>query len=297
MSERLNSVCTNERVIKKVTFIGMVINIVLSAVKFAAGVFGNSQALTADAIHSLSDCVTDMAVIIGSTYWSAPPDESHPHGHRRIETVITAFIGLALVVVAFGMGWNAVSTMTDEDNKPPEMIAFIAAIISIMVKEGLYQWTAIAGKKIRSQAMIANAWHHRSDAFSSIPAAIAVIAAIIFPGFGFIDHAGAIIVCLFILNAAYKISWPALKELTDAGAGEQICVSIENIARSVEGVKDVHKCRTRYLGSGIQVDMHVLVNPEMSVRSGHEISAAVKKELLDQVDDIIDVVVHLEPFE
>ncbi|HNZ53414.1 MAG TPA: cation diffusion facilitator family transporter, partial [bacterium] len=190
MSERLNSVCTNERVIKKVTLIGMVINIVLSAVKFAAGVFGNSQALIADAFHSLSDCVTDVAVIIGSTYWSAPPDESHPHGHRRIETVITAFIGLALAAVAFGMGWNAVSTMTDEYNKPPEMIAFIAAVISIIVKEGLYQWTAIAGKKIRSQAMIANAWHHRSDAFSSIPAAIAVIAAIIFPGFGFIDHAG-----------------------------------------------------------------------------------------------------------
>jgi len=297
MPERSNPVCTNERVIKKVTFIGMIINIVLSAVKFAAGVFGNSQALTADAIHSLSDCVTDMAVIIGSTYWSAPPDESHPHGHRRIETVITAFIGLALVAVALGMGWNAVSTMTDEDNKPPEMIAFIAAIISIMVKEGLYQWTAIAGKKIKSQAMIANAWHHRSDAFSSIPAAIAVISAIIFPGYGFIDHAGAIIVCLFILHAAFKISWPALKELTDAGAGEQMCVSIETVARGVHGVKDVHKCRTRYLGSGIQVDMHVLVNPEMSVRDGHRISADVKEVLLKQQFDIIDVVIHLEPFE
>jgi len=153
------------------------------------------------------------------------------------------------------------------------------------------------GKKIRSSAVIANAWHHRSDAFSSLPAAIAVIAAIIFPGYGFIDHAGAIIVCLFIFYAAFKISWPALKELTDAGVGEQMCISIENIARSVQGVKDVHKCRTRYLGSGIQVDMHVLVDPLMSVREGHEISDAVKKELLNQVSDIIDVVVHLEPFE
>jgi len=121
-----NNLCTNERVIKKVTFAGMVINIGLSAVKFTAGVFGNSQALTADAVHSLSDCITDIAVIIGSTYWSAPPDESHPHGHRRIETAITVFIGLALFAVAAGMGWNAVATMMDKDNKPPEMIAFIA---------------------------------------------------------------------------------------------------------------------------------------------------------------------------
>lgn len=275
----------------------MIINIILSGMKFLAGIYGNSQALTADALHSLSDCVTDVAVIIGSTYWSAPPDETHPHGHRRIETAITVFIGIALFAVAAGMGWKAVSTMMNENNEPPEMIAFIAALLSIAVKEGLYRWTSIEGKKVRSSAMIANAWHHRSDAFSSIPAAVAVIAAIIFPGYGFIDHAGAIIVCLFIFHAAYKISWPAIRELTDAGAGENMCISIENIAKSVQGVKDVHKCRTRYLGSGIQVDMHVLVDPEMSVRDGHEIGDAVKKDLMLKVPEIIDVVVHLEPFE
>lgn len=296
MTEESKFVCTNEQEVKRVTFIGLVLNLLLSALKITAGIFGKSQAVIADGVHSISDCATDIAVIVGSTYWSAPPDDSHPHGHRRIETAITVFIGIALFAVALLMGWNAVTTFTDEDD-PPRLIAFFASIISIIVKELLYHWTVRKGKKIKSSAVVANAWHHRSDAISSIPASLAVIFSIFMPDHSFIDNIGAIAVCLFILNAAYKISWPALKELTDAGAGEQICVSIENIARSVEGVKDVHKCRTRYLGSGIQVDMHVLVNPEMSVRSGHEISAAVKKELLDQVDDIIDVVVHLEPFE
>lgn len=295
VENRLTS--SNEREIKRVTFIGMIINIALSALKFAAGIFGNSQAIIADAFHSLSDCVTDVAVLIGSSYWSAPPDETHPHGHRRIETVITVFIGLALVGVALMIGWNAVSTMMDKDNEPPKMIAFIAAVLSIVVKEGLYQWTAFVGKKVKSSAMIANAWHHRSDAFSSIPAAIAIIAAILLPGYGFIDHAGAILVCLFILHAAYKISWTALCELTDAGASQKVCDTIELLAKQVEGVKDVHKCRTRYLGSGLQVDLHVLVDPVLSVREGHDISAKVKEELIKKGPEVIDVVVHLEPFE
>ncbi|HNW82047.1 MAG TPA: cation diffusion facilitator family transporter [bacterium] len=297
MSAETRLTSANEREIKRVTFIGMIINIALSALKFAAGIFGNSQALVADAFHSLSDCVTDVAVLIGSSYWSAPPDETHPHGHRRIETVITVFIGLALVVVALMIGWNAVSTMMDKDNEPPEMIAFIAAVLSIGTKEGLYQWTAIVGKKVKSSAMIANAWHHRSDAFSSIPAAVAIIAAILLPGYGFIDHIGAMLVCLFILHAAYKISWTALCELTDAGASQKVCDTIELLAKQVEGVKDVHKCRTRYLGSGLQVDLHVLVDPELSVREGHDISAKVKEELIKKGPEVIDVVVHLEPFE
>jgi cation diffusion facilitator family transporter len=292
----LKSSCTNESEIKKVTFIGLVLNLLLSALKITAGFYGKSQAVIADGVHSISDCVTDIAVIVGSTYWTAPPDETHPHGHRRIETAITVFIGIALAAVGTGIGWNAVTTFMDEDD-PPRLIAFFAAVSSIIVKELLYQWTVRKGKKIRSSAVIANAWHHRSDAISSIPASLAVIISIFMPGYNFIDNIGAIIVSIFIVHAAFKISWPALKELTDAGAGEQMCISIENIARSVHGVKDVHKCRTRYLGSGIQVDMHVLVDPLMSVREGHAISDSVKKELLNQVADIIDVVVHLEPFE
>jgi cation diffusion facilitator family transporter len=292
----LKSSCTNESEIKKVTFAGLILNLLLSALKITAGFYGKSQAVIADGVHSISDCVTDIAVIVGSTYWTAPPDDTHPHGHRRIETAITVFIGIALVAVAVVLGWNAVTTFMDKDD-PPQLIAFFAAILSIVVKEMLFQWTVRKGKKIRSSAVIANAWHHRSDAISSIPASLAVIISIFMPGYNFIDNIGAIIVSIFIVHAAFKISWPALKELTDAGAGEQMCISIENIARSVRGVKDVHKCRTRYLGSGIQVDMHVLVDPLMSVREGHEISDAVKKELLDQVIDIIDVVIHLEPFE
>ena len=231
----MKSSCTNESEIKKVTFIGLVLNLLLSALKITAGFYGKSQAVIADGVHSISDCVTDIAVIVGSTYWTAPPDETHPYGHRRIETAITVFIGIALAAVGTGIGWNAVTTFMDEDD-PPRLIAFFAAVSSIIVKELLYQWTVRTGKKIRSSAVIANAWHHRSDAISSIPASLAVIISIFMPGYSFIDNIGAIIVCLFILHAAFKISWPALKELTDAGAGEQMCISIENIARDRKSV-------------------------------------------------------------
>lgn len=287
---------TNERKIRNITIISLFFNILLSVAKISAGVFGKSQAVIADGVHTISDCITDLAVIIGSAYWCAPPDESHPHGHRRIETAVTVFIGIALFAVAAGVGRSAITSFFDEDD-PPQLIAFAAAVISIIVKEILYHWTARVGKKTGSSAVVANAWHHRSDAISSIPAALAVIISIFLPGYHFIDNIGAIIVSLFIFYAAFKISWPAIYELTDAGASKQMCFSIETIARSVKGVKDIHKCRTRYLGSKIQVDLHVLVNPEISVREGHYISAAVKKELVAKVPDIVDVVVHLEPFE
>ncbi len=283
--------------IKKVSVVGLVSNLVLSAVKIFAGFAGNSHAVIADGVHSVSDSVTDLAVIVGAAYWSAPPDEDHPHGHGRIETAVTIFIGLSLVVVAAGMGWNALDTFFDKKAHVPGKIAFFAAVISIVTKEILYRWNRSVGVKLNCRAMIANAWHHRSDAFSSVPAALAVIGSIVFPEYGYIDNIGALIVCLFIFYAAFRIMWPALKELTDAGVGEQERLKIESIARNVEGVKDVHKCRTRFVGSGVQVDLHVLVDPEMSVRDGHDISGNVKAELVERAKNVVDVIVHLEPFE
>jgi len=297
MKEKSCSVNSNEKTVKKVTFFGLLINLALSALKMAAGYFGNSQAVFADGIHSASDSVTDVAVIVGSTFWSAPPDDDHPYGHGRIETAVTVFIGLMLVGVALGMGYNAVISFNERSNSTPGMIALIAALISVVVKEFLYRWNASVGKKIRSSAMVANAWHHRSDALSSIPAAVAVVASMIYPQVGFIDNIGAIIVCLFIFHAAYKISWNALRELTDATAEKDVCDLLESIAASVEGVKDVHKCRSRFFGSGIQVDLHVLVDGELSVREGHDISRDVRRTLIKKGPDVIDVIVHLEPYE
>ena len=153
--------------VRRLTLIGVVINLALTFMEFVAGIVGNSQAVVADAVHSLSDTVTGVAVLVGVRFWSRPPDECHPHGHRRIEFLVTIFIGLILAAVALGIGYNALATLHDPQRKPPGAVAFFAAVVMIFTKEFLYQWTISVGKEIRSPALIASAWHHRSDALSS----------------------------------------------------------------------------------------------------------------------------------
>ncbi len=283
--------------VRRVTFIGLVINVALSALKLVAGIVGNSQAVVADAVHSLSDTVTDVAVLVGVKFWSKPPDECHPHGHRRIEFLVTIFIGLLLAAVALGLSYNSLATLHEVQKGPPGAIAFFAAVLSIFVKELLYRWTISVGREIKSTALIANAWHHRSDGLSSIPAALAVAGAALFPGLAFLDHLGAIVVSMFILQAAVKIVRPAVEQLVDRGAPEEICRGIEQLAFATPRVREVHAIRTRHIGSGIEVDLHVLVDPTLSVEEGHEISEEVKRRLLEYVSDLADVVVHLEPYE
>ena len=157
--------------------IGLLGNVATSALKFVAGFIGSSQAVVADAVHSLSDTVTDIAILVGVKYWSAPADDCHPYGHRRIEAMVTAAIGMALAVVAFGIGYNAIATVREEHLEPPGWIAFLGAMVSIVVKEVIYRWTTSVGRRAKSSAVLANAWHHRSDALSSIPAALAVVLA------------------------------------------------------------------------------------------------------------------------
>ncbi|MEJ2109834.1 MAG: cation diffusion facilitator family transporter, partial [Acidobacteriota bacterium] len=260
-----------------------------------AGYFGRSQTILADGFHSLSDTVTDVAILLGVKYWCAPPDEAHPHGHRRIETIITQFIGLSLAAVAVGISYKAITTLHEMHSGPPDVIALIAGIVSIAAKEILYRWTVFIGKKIQSSAIIANAWHHRSDALSSIPAVVAVGVARIFPSWAFVDHIGAIVVSLFIIQAAWKIIWPSLKELADTGASPELTRDIENIILSTNGVLSVHKIRTRKTGHGYQVDLHIQVNGNITVIEGHNISENAKARVIQKCKNILDVIVHLEP--
>lgn len=283
--------------VRRVTWIGLFINLSLAVLKFAAGVVGRSQVVVADSVHSLSDCLTDVAILVGVRFWSKPPDEKHPHGHRRIETVITVAIGVALAAVAVQLAYHALATLAEPHLQHPAWIAFAAAVVSIITKESLYRWTIVVGRRVKSSAVVANAWEHRSDAFSSIPAALAVAIAIIWPTWSFVDHVGAVVVSLFILQAAWKIVRPSLGQLVDAGASKKDCKQIEAIALTTEGVKLVHAIRTRFIGSGLQVDLHIKVNPDMSVREGHDISERVKQALVRRGPDVIDVVVHLEPYE
>ncbi|TFG90562.1 MAG: cation transporter, partial [Syntrophobacterales bacterium] len=266
--------------IKRVTWIGLFINIALAALKFIVGFLGASQAVIADAVHSLSDMVTDFSVVLGVRYWSAPPDEDHPYGHRKIEAIITVLIGAALVIVALGLGYKALSSIREVHIRQTAWIAITGPVLSIILKEILYRWTVIVGTRVKSTAVIANAWHHRSDALSSVPAVIAVTASTMNPDWAFIDHVGALIISVFILKVSWDIMSPSLSELADRGASLKDCDQIEKIAMDVDGVRGVHAIRTRKCGESLFVDLHVVVDPEISVRAGHNISEDVKEELL-----------------
>lgn len=283
--------------IQRVTWVGLFVNLGLSAVKFVGGFAGGSQAVVADAVHSLSDISTDAAILFGVHYWTKPPDSEHPHGHRQVEAVVTLSIGLLLAAVATGILWNAIVTLREAQGASPGWIAFAAALISIVSKEILYRWTAAAGQRIRSMPLMANAWHHRTDALSSIPVVVAVAVSAVEPSLAFLDRVGAAAVSLFIYQAAFKIAWPTLGKLLDTGAPKEDLARIEEICRATDGVQDVHGLRTRYLGcSGLEVDLHIEVDGDLSVSRGHDIAEEVKQRLIREGPEVVDVIVHLEPY-
>lgn len=295
MQQSAHDITDREQQVRKVTWIGLVLNLFLSALKFAAGYFGRSQALIADAIHSLSDLTSDIAVIAGSHYWSRPPDESHPYGHRRMETLVSICIGIMLVAAGAGIGWEAITGLHDKQEAPPGWIALAAAFVSIVSKETIYRWTAAAGRRVKSSALAANAWHHRTDAISSLPVFVAVGGALIFPSWSFLDHVGAVVVSIFILHAAIKIIWPGIKELIDVGVPEEIQAKIKACATKSAGVLDAHAIRTRYISNSIQIDLHIVVDGLMTVHEGHTIADHVRDCLIEEIPDVVDVVVHVDP--
>jgi cation diffusion facilitator family transporter len=286
---------SREKIVRKVTWVGLFVNLFLAGFKFIAGIFGRSQALVADAIHSLTDLTTDIAVIAGSHYWSLPPDDDHPYGHKRLETLVTVFIGIVLVAAGIGIGWKAISTLQQKDAAPPGWIAVLAALTSIICKEAIYRWTAATGKRVKSPALAANAWHHRTDAISSVPVLIAVGGAKAFPSWSFLDHLGAAVVSVFILHASIKIIWPALSELIDAGAPSETRKKIRAMALKNEGVLQVHDIRTRYISSSIQVDLHIVVAGSITVRAGHVIADDVRNHIIAEMPEVLDVIVHVDP--
>ncbi|MBN1997095.1 cation transporter [candidate division KSB1 bacterium] len=289
-----NNLVDTSKQVKKVTWVGMIINIFLSALKFIVGFMGNSHAVIADAVHSLSDMSTDIIVLFGVKYWTAPADEDHPYGHRRIEAIITVTIGVILALVAFSLCYQSFHSFSGP-LAAPHWTALFGPLLSLFLKESLFRWTRRVGERLRSSAVIANAWHHRSDALSSIPAFLAVIIAAFRPQWAFVDLIGAILVSLIIIKAAWDIIAPAIAELSDRGGSPQDLDMIERIARSVDEVQSVHAIRTRKIGYGLSVDLHIQVAGEMTVKKGHDISANVKYTLLRDGPNVLDVVVHLEP--
>lgn len=283
--------------IMRITWIGLLVNIFLSVFKLVMGFLGGSQALVADGFHSMSDLGTDLAILLGAKYWTAPPDDKHPYGHKKIETMVSAAIGIVLAAVGIGIGYDAVISVRETHIVQPDMMTLITALAAIVIKEIMYRLTRRVGVKTGSSALIANAWHNRSDAISSIPVALAISISMISPRWAYVDDVGAIIVCLFILYSSWTVIKPALFELADGGLSSKDRKKIAQIALAVEGVKSVHALRSRRMGGDVFIDLHIMLPEDLSIREGHDISARAKKKILSEAPDVADVIVHMEPYE
>ncbi len=296
---KINIKSENIKLIQSVTLYSLIANLLLSAIKFTVGIIGSSQVVIADAIHSLSDSATDIVILFGVKIWSAPPDKKHPYGHLRIETLITSIIGITLIAVAIGIGYDAIVTLhsAKTGTLTSLWIAITGPVISIFAKEILFRWNISVGNRIKSSALIANAWEHRSDVISSIAAVLAVGAVIIDPRLSFVDNIGTIVVAVFILKVAWDILTPAVSELIDSGASEKVQELILSTVLSFERVKGTHAIRTRKTGNSIYADLHVLVDGNMSVTDSHIITEEIQKKLILRIPEIIDVVIHIEPYE
>lgn len=279
-----------------VTWVGFFLNIFLALLKFVLGVWGKSAALVTDSVHSLSDTVTDFVVLLGAKYWTAPADQNHPYGHGRIENILSGFIGAVLTTIGVVMGYNAIVSLSAGSFFVPHPAGLVVAVVSVISKEILYRWTYSTGKRLKSKALIANALHHRSDSLSSIAVVIALLFCMIFGAkWAFLDLVGALVVSGFIVFAGGGIMREAFDVLSDKSVSVDKVNEILDISLKVDKVIDVHALRTRVLGGVVFVDMHIVVSKDLTVYQGHNVSGCVKRVLKENIDDIEDVVVHIEP--
>jgi len=293
MSERASSA-------NRVTWVGFVVNLLLTVFKLAAGVIGHSGAMIADAVHSLSDFATDIVVLASFRVVGKPADKSYDYGHGKYETLATAIIGGALLIVGAAIFWGGAvkiwNSIKGEHMEAPGGIALVAAIISIAVKEWLYRYTVNVGNRINSQAVIANAWHHRSDAFSSIGTMLGIGGAIALgEKWHILDPLAAVIVSLFIIKVAIDISSGSIKELTEESLDDVIEGDITQIVYNIHGVTHLHNLRTRRIGSEIAVDLHIRVAPDMQVVDAHAITSKIEADIRNRFGQSTFVSIHVEP--
>ncbi len=281
--------------IKKITIIGLILNTIIAIIKLVVGFWGNSQAVIADAVHSFSDSSTDLVVIFGVKYWTAPPDASHPYGHKKIESGLTIVIGIILFFTALGLGYHAIESLINFQERNVKIISLVGPILSLIFKEILFHKSYKIGVKYNSSAVKANAWHHRTDALSSIPVLIAVVASIINPKLSYLDEIGAIVVAIFIIKLAVDIISKNFNELIDSAVEAEEMKLIQDILSRNPEVLGYHKVRSRKLGSSVFLDLHLEVDGELTVTKGHDIATKVKHSLINECPKIIDVVVHIEP--
>lgn len=278
---------------RAVTLCGALINILLGIVKLMGGYVYQSHALVADGFHSFSDLVIDSLVLFAARYSHQEADESHPYGHQRIETAATLFLSLLLILTGLGIAWHSLRDVIFERSFSPQWLALPIAALSIVANEALFRWTLHVGKKIGSQMIITNAWHHRSDAASSIVVLIGLLGGLF--KFYALDAIAAIIVGCMIVKMGVEYGWEAVKALIDTAIAFEKLEKIRKTIEAVPGVKKIHQLRSRMMGSDIFIDVHILVSPKISVSEGHYIAQHVHQELKQQVTQVKDVTVHVDP--
>lgn len=291
---------SREKGIYKVTIVGSIVNFLLLVFKFFAGIAGHSAAMLADAVHSLSDFITDIVVIVFVRIAGKPEDKGHDYGHGKYETLATAIIGLLLLCVGFGIFWNGASSiytfLRGGQLESPGVVALVAALVSIVLKEILYQYTVIQGKKLNSQAVIANAWHHRSDALSSIGTAIGIGGAILLGDhWRVLDPVAAVVVSFFIMKVSVRLLIPCVDELLEKSLPEDVEKEIEQTVLSFPGVSQPHHLRTRRIGNYYAIELHVRMDGKITLEEAHSTATAIENKLKEMFGKGTHVGIHVEP--
>ena len=289
-----------EKAIYQVTWAGSFVNFLLVIFKFIAGILGHSAAMIADAVHSLSDFATDIVVLIFTRISNKPQDKNHDYGHGKYETLATAIIGIVLFAVGASICWNglqAIQTVWQGGRLPaPGMLAFAGAIISIVSKELIYRYTIHVGRKINSSAVIANAWHHRSDAFSSIGTAIGIGGAIVLgESWSVLDPMAAVVVSFFLMKVAVQLLKPCVDELTEKSLPDEIEKEICLIAENTPGVSAIHNLRTRRIGNHYAIEMHVRMDGHLTLYEAHAKASVIENKLKEKYGNETHVGIHVEP--
>jgi cation diffusion facilitator family transporter len=281
------------RQIKSITYIGLIVNACLSAIKFIVGFFAGSLALIADGLHSLSDLATDVAVLLGVRLGSKAPDSEHPYGHGRAETFSAGVVALVLIFVGMGMMYYATLAIAEDETTTPSFAVLIVAILSIASKEWLYRATQRIAILSHSTALYANAWHHRSDALSSVAVVAGFISLEL--GFGHGDHVAAIAVGLMIVLVGVRVIGDCLRELTESAVDSGTIEHIRDIINADSSIRHWHKLRSRMVGREVFLDLHILVDPDLNIAAAHEIAENLEKAVAEQIFQPVNITVHIEP--
>ena len=282
------------RDIRHVTVVGAWINAVLACIKLTAGYLAHSQALIADGLHSLSDLMSDFLLLFAAKHATRDADEQHPYGHGRIETLFGIAQGVILGGFAVGIAFDAVQRLLEPARLlQPGIAALVIAAVSVLAKEGLYRYTIRAARRLRSNMLRGNAWDHRSDAISSIIVVVGVAGTLI--GVPYLDALAAIGVALMIIKIGWDLIWQSLRELIDTALDADVVENIRQQILRVGGVRRVHMLRTRKSGGDALVDVHIQVDPTLSVSEGHRIGEKVRNDLISEIEEVADVTVHIDP--